>query len=231
MSKFFDTITSSVSNESRLFAILMSFSGGALDVYSHNYFHGLVATQTGNVILLASDLSSNNWYQTLPKFLSIAAFTIGFLFATWVKEQKFSRYWRCYTILPIILSSLVIPFIPENFYLTKIGFLAFGSGLLMLTFTGVKIEGSSYTIMMTSGNYRKMLTEWYFYLTSKNRPLASNRKRSAQNYTIIVAAFIFGACFLAFINHFLGIYTIWLATLTFIFSFIIEVNEVKNHKL
>lgn len=230
MLKFFNNITS-VSNESRLFAILMTFSGGAIDVYSHNYFHGLVATQTGNVILLASNLSHNNWHQTLPKLLSIAVFTIGFLFGTWIKKNKLSRYWRCYTILPMIFSSLVIPFIPENFYLTKIGFLAFGSGLLMLTFTGVKIEGSSYTIMMTSGNYRKMLTEWYTYITSKNKSLALNRKRNAQNYTIIVVSFIFGACFFAFINQFLGIYTLWLATLTFIFSFIIEVNEVQNDKI
>lgn len=62
--KFYKVV--SVSNNSRLFAILMAFSGGALDVYSHNYFHGLVATQTGNIILMASNLSQYNWQQMLP---------------------------------------------------------------------------------------------------------------------------------------------------------------------
>lgn len=227
MFKFFRNVAT-VSNESRLFAILMTFSGGAIDVYSHNYFHGLVATQTGNVILLASNMTDNNWYQTLPKLLSIASFTLGFLVGTWIKRSNFSRYWRCYTMLPVIFSSLAIPLLPEQFYLPKIGVLAFGSGLLMLTFTGVKVEDNPYTIMMTSGNYRKMLTEWYSYLTSKNKSLTVDRKRSAQNYTIIVTAFIVGACSLAFINQFLGIYTIWLATITFLFSFIIEINEAKK---
>ena len=32
----------------RLMANLLSFSGGALDVFCHMYYHSLVATQTGN---------------------------------------------------------------------------------------------------------------------------------------------------------------------------------------
>ncbi len=70
-------------------------------------------------------------------------------------------------MLPAILSSFVIPLLPQDLQLFKIGILAFGSGLLMLTFSGTQIEGNPYTIMMTSGNYRKMLNEWYLYLTSK----------------------------------------------------------------
>ena len=54
MQKIFPKVPA-VSNNSRLFAILMAFSGGAIDVYCHNYFHGLVATQTGNIILMASN--------------------------------------------------------------------------------------------------------------------------------------------------------------------------------
>ena len=72
-------------------------------------------------------------------------------------------------MLPAILSSFVIPLLPQDLQLFKIGILAFGSGLLMLTFSGTQIEGNPYTIMMTSGNYRKMLNEWYLYLTSKDK--------------------------------------------------------------
>ncbi len=77
MQKIFPKVPA-VSNNSRLFAILMAFSGGAIDVYCHNYFHGLVATQTGNIILMASNLSHNDWQQMLPKILSIIMFTVGF---------------------------------------------------------------------------------------------------------------------------------------------------------
>lgn len=216
----------STSNDSRFFALLMAFSGGATDVYSHNYFDGLVATQTGNVILLASDFSQKNWLQTLPKLLSIIAFTVGFLLGIWIKQKNFSQYWRCYTMLPAIFSSLIIPLLPEHFYLFNIGFLAFGSGLLMLTFNGITIEDKPYTIMMTSGNYRKMLNEWYIYWTSKKK--SNVLKRNAQNYTIVVLAFVVGACLIAFSNQFLGIYTIWVATITFALSFLIELHEAKR---
>ena len=39
----------------RLMANLLSFSGGALDVFCHMYYHSLVATQTGNILLLVAD--------------------------------------------------------------------------------------------------------------------------------------------------------------------------------
>jgi uncharacterized membrane protein YoaK (UPF0700 family) len=215
-----------VSNDSRLFAILMAFSGGAIDVYCHNYFHGLVATQTGNVILMASNLSQNDWQQMLPKILSIIMFTIGFLLGILLKRSNFSDYWRSYTMLPAILSSFVIPLLSQDLQLFKIGLLAFGSGLLMLTFNGTQIERNPYTIMMTSGNYRKMLNEWYLYLTAKDK--STRQRRNAHNYTIVVVSFIVGACLLAFISQSLNIYSIWIVTITFTISFFIEMYHAKK---
>lgn len=225
MQKIFPKVPA-VSNNSRLFAILMAFSGGAIDVYCHNYFHGLVATQTGNIILMASNLSHNDWQQMLPKILSIIMFTVGFLLGILLKRSNFSDYWRSYTMLPAILSSFVIPLLPQDLQLFKIGILAFGSGLLMLTFSGTQIEGNPYTIMMTSGNYRKMLNEWYLYLNSKDK--SSMQKRNAHNYTIVVVSFIVGACLLAFISQSLKMYSIWIVTITFTISFFIEIYHAKK---
>ncbi|MGX7202808.1 hypothetical protein BCR22_09950 [Enterococcus plantarum] len=217
-----------ITNDSRLFASLMAFSGGAIDVYSHIYFHGLVATQTGNVVLLASNVSQKEWYQAMPKILSILTFTIGFLMCIWIKHSNSNSYWRSYTMLPVILTSSLVPFFSEQFDLIKIGFLAFGSGLIMLTFTGSKIEDNPYTIMMTSGNYRKMLNQWYLHFKSKDK--SYKIKRSAQNYTIVVLAFLIGAFLLAFTNVFIGKYSIFLATFTFLFSFFIEILHAKKHQ-
>lgn len=215
-----------ITNDSRLFASLMAFSGGAIDVYSHTYFHGLVATQTGNIVLLASNASQKERYLSVPKILSIFTFTIGFLMCIWIKQSNLSVYWRSFTMLPVIVTSSLVPFFSEQFDLIKIGFLAFGSGLIMLTFTGSKIEDNSYTIMMTSGNYRKMLNEWYLYITSKGKALKA--RRNAENYTIVVLAFLVGAFLLAFINIFLGKYSIFLPAFTFLFSFFIEIFHAKN---
>ncbi|MGM0220125.1 YoaK family protein [Enterococcus sp. AZ126] len=215
-----------ITNDSRIFAILMSFSGGAIDVYSHIYFHGLVATQTGNIVLLASNISEKECLLTVPKIISIVTFTLGFLICIWIKHSNLSIYWRSYTMLPVIFTSSLVPFLSEQFDLIKIGFLAFGSGLIMLTFTGSKIENNPYTIMMTSGNYRKMLNEWYLYIESKDR--SAKIKRNAQNYTIVVIAFLVGAFLLSFVNIFIGKYSIILATVTFFFSFYIEIYHAQN---
>ena len=175
---------------------------------------------------MASNLSHNDWQQMLPKILSIIMFTVGFLLGILLKRSNFSDYWRSYTMLPAILSSFVIPLLPQDLQLFKIGILAFGSGLLMLTFSGTQIEGNPYTIMMTSGNYRKMLNEWYLYLTSKDK--SSMQKRNAHNYTIVVVSFIVGACLLAFISQSVKMYSIWIVTITFTISFFIEIYHAKK---
>lgn len=215
-----------LTNQSRLFAILMAFSGGALDVYCHTYFHGLVSTQTGNVILLATNVSQHNWEQSFPKIFSIVLFTVGFLLGIVIKRQNLNIYWRSCTMLPIILSSLITPFLNQNLHFLKIGILAFGGGLIMLTFTGVQIEGNPYTIMMTSGNYRRMLNEWSTFFNSRHRnPI---QKRNAHNYTIVVGAFILGAFSLSFIQLIFKSYSIWIVTISLFIAFIIEVYQAKR---
>lgn len=216
----------SITNDSRIFAILMAFSGGSMDVYCHIHLNGLVATQTGNIVLLASNISDKQWLVTIPKIISIITFSIGFLLCIWINHRNSSNYWRSFTMLPVIFASLVVPFLSEEFDLIKIGLLAFGSGLLMHTFTGSKIDNNSYTIMMTSGNFRKMLNEWYRYIESKDKSITV--KRNAQNYTIVVLAFIIGAFLLAIINIFIGKHSIILTAITFFLSFFIEVYRSKK---
>ncbi|MCD0060341.1 DUF1275 family protein, partial [Streptococcus agalactiae] len=42
--------------DGRKMAVLLGFIGGFIDVYSHMQFHSLVATQTGNIILMVANL-------------------------------------------------------------------------------------------------------------------------------------------------------------------------------
>lgn len=64
----------------RLMANLLSFSGGALDVFCHMYYHSLVATQTGNILLLVADWRNSSMYYNLLRCFSIFFFSLGFLF-------------------------------------------------------------------------------------------------------------------------------------------------------
>lgn len=58
----------------RMMANLLSFSGGALDVFCHMYYHSLVATQTGNILLLVADWRSSSMYHNMLRCFSILFF-------------------------------------------------------------------------------------------------------------------------------------------------------------
>ncbi len=199
--------------DSRFTAILLGFIGGALDVFCHMHFDSLVATQTGNIVLLLADLKPDNWNKTLIKCASILFFSIGFLVGTYVKDRAQTAYWRTYLLLPLAICSSLLPFFQVNAYLWVCP-LAFGTGLMMLTFTGSHIESHPFTILMTSGNYRKMLSSWYYYFTGKQRD--AKLKRQATNYTIVVTSFIIGALASAVCDRLIGQHTLWLVAVSLI---------------
>ncbi|MBM7637082.1 YoaK family protein [Streptococcus saliviloxodontae] len=195
---------------SRLTAILLGIIGGAIDVYSHLQFGSLVATQTGNIILLISDVKDHSTESTLLRCLSILFFSVGFLVGVFVKDRAKTAFWRVYMLLPLLIMTAVLPLLPHFTYLWVI-LLAFGTGLLMLTFTGSKIEDHPYMILMTSGNYRKMLLAWYRVVSQKERDALMVRQ--AMNYSLTVLSFILGAMCVAFLNPLLHEKAIWSVTI------------------
>jgi len=78
----------------RLMGVFLGFIGGSLDVFCHIQYHSLVATQTGNILLLISDWHDSHVINTILRFCSIIFFSLGFLFALHVKEYRKTAYWR-----------------------------------------------------------------------------------------------------------------------------------------
>lgn len=190
---------------SRLVALLLGFVGGFLDVYCHIQFKTFVATQTGNIILLVADIGTSKADTIWIKSLSLATFSIGFLVGIVVKEKATTAHWRTWTMLPLMFASFLLPFLPNVAYLWVI-ILAFSCGMVMVTFNGSKIENHPYTIMMTSGNYRKMISSWYHYIISEEK--TQEMKRQAVNYSLIVLVFIAGAFAGAFADYVVHEYAI-----------------------
>lgn len=54
----------------RLMGVFLGFVGGSLDVFCHIQYHSLVATQTGNILLLISDWRYSNVINTMLRFCS-----------------------------------------------------------------------------------------------------------------------------------------------------------------
>ena len=55
----------------RLMGALLGFIGGGLDVFCHMHYRSLVATQTGNLLLLIADWHDPRVENTIMRFSSI----------------------------------------------------------------------------------------------------------------------------------------------------------------
>ena len=64
--------------DTRIMALLLGAVGGCLDVFSHMQFSTLIATQTGNILLIVA-----NWdgptVKTAYRIISLIFFTCGFV--------------------------------------------------------------------------------------------------------------------------------------------------------
>ena len=194
----------------RLMGALLGFIGGGLDVFCHMHYRSLVATQTGNLLLLIADWHDPNVTNTIMRFSSIFFFSIGFLVALHIKEYRKTAFWRTKMLIPLFVVTLLIPLVSwmPPF---EVPFIAFGTGMMMLTFTGTLIENHPYVIFMTSGNYRKMLTALYRIARGKGDLV--EYRRQAMNYGIVVGSFLGGAVSVAFVMHFIHQWAIWLITI------------------
>lgn len=214
--------------DTRLMAFFLGSVGGSLDVFSHRMFGTLIATQTGNIILLVADWGSAIPDKTISSVLSLVFFTIGFLMGIRLKDCAKTAFWRVIGIIPLLVTSFLYPFFPD-YPLIWIALLAASAGMMMLTFTGTKIEDHAYVIMMTSGNYRKMVTAWYRYLTQKDD--RSSIKRQAINYTIVVGSFVGAAILTGLLVNLIGAYALWVVSAALLEIIIIYVTLVKAYHL
>ena len=185
----------------------------------------LFRSQTGNILLLISDWHDSNVINTMLRFCSIIFFSLGFLFALHMKEYRKTAYWRVKMLLPLFIGTLILPFF-SRFPLLEVPFIAFGTGMMMLTFTGSLIEDHPYVIFMTSGNYRKMLTA--LYRIARREGNIQEYRRQALNYGIVVGSFIVGAISLAVLMHFLHEWSVWIISLNLFLIMSYYIARVKQ---
>ena len=189
------------------------------------YYHSLVATQTGNILLLVADWRSSSMYHNMLRCFSILFFSIGFLFGIWFKDHRKNAYCRVHGLLPLCVMTAILPFLWPN-ALIELPIIAFSAGVMMKTFTSSQIENHPFVIFMTSGNYRRMLTALYYVIQgSKDQ---KKYRCQAVNYSFVVGSFMLGAVVSALLMCFIYIKSIWLITLSLFTIMIYYSSEVKR---
>ena len=169
----------------RVMALLLASLGGAVDVFSHIHYEALVATQTGNFILLIADLHRDAPHVVHLRWLSVILFSFGYLAGHFIHDllgqRARMRHWRIGTLLPFLLVCFAVPFMDRTLSNSfQVGALAFTVGLMIHALADTRIGENPFSLFMTSGNWRKMLSAWYaagsLYLTRKT-PRGSQKMR------------------------------------------------------
>ncbi|MBF1681031.1 MAG: DUF1275 domain-containing protein [Rothia sp.] len=234
----------------RVMALLLASLGGAVDVFSHIHYEALVATQTGNFILLIADLHRDAPHVVHLRWLSVILFSFGYLAGHFIHDllgqRARMRHWRIGTLLPFLLVCFAVPFMDRTLSNSfQVGALAFTVGLMIHALADTRIGENPFSLFMTSGNWRKMLSAWYaagsLYLTrktpegvTKNEAKAQRRKAllKAIDYSLVVISFIAGVILMALVTRWFGVFSIWLAALiagtAFCFGYQAEKKELRE---
>lgn len=194
--------------QKKIFAAGFTFCGGFVDTYTYLLRgHTLSAGQTGNVVFFSSSIANGNISSAITRGTTIIAFIIGLFLVTLIHSKTKSKYWKAIEIIPLILITLVVGFLPSQIpNVLIVPFLSMGMALQSGAF--MKIEGKGYSNVFTSGNLRKAVLAWSQLYLLDDETVRAN----AIDYFLIVLSFIGGAIVSAFLQRFLGIKTIWLAS-------------------
>jgi len=231
-------------------ALLLASLGGAVDVFSHMRYEALVATQTGNFILLIADLHRDTPHAVHLRWFSVIFFSCGYLGGHLIHDllgqRARMRHWRIGTLLPFLLVCFAVPFMDRTLSNSfQVGALAFTVGLMIHALADTRIGENPFSLFMTSGNWRKMLSAWYaagsLYLPRKTPDGASKdeakaRRRAALlkalDYSLVVISFIAGVLLMALVHRWVGVFSIWLAALVagtaFCFGYQAEKKESRE---
>ena len=178
-------------SESFLTAVFLSLSGGLQDAYTY-LFRGKVFAnaQTGNIVLLSSNLMDGNWERVLHYLVPLCAFALGVLTAEKMQEhfRNMQRlHWRQLVVLCEIVMLFVVGFFPQEWNLMANALVSFACAMQVQTFR--KVRGHAYASTMCIGNMRSGTEALCAYFHTHDREVL----KKALTYFGVIGIFAVGA--------------------------------------
>lgn len=218
-------------SESFLTAVFLSLSGGLQDAYTY-LFRGKVFAnaQTGNIVLLSSNLMDGNWERVLHYLVPLCAFALGVLTAEKMQEhfRNMQRlHWRQLVVLCEIVMLFVVGFFPQEWNLMANALVSFACAMQVQTFR--KVNGYAFASTMCIGNMRSGMDSLCSWVLNRN-PAALKK---SLYYWGIILLFALGAGLGSLTLDLCGAKAIWLSCLLLAVSFCLmflkeDVEEIKE---
>lgn len=179
-------------SESFLTTGLLTAAGGFLDTYSYLARGGVFANaQTGNIVLLGTQLIGGSWSGCLRYLLPVAAFSGGVMISHAVRDgSRTSRllHWRQYLILIEIFLLTAASFLPRG-WITDTAANILISAVCAIQFSAFrKSSGYASATTFCTGNLRSGSDALYRYRKTGNR----EELRKIKNYFGLILSFFAG---------------------------------------
>ncbi|CAI3285004.1 hypothetical protein CIRMBP1197_00386 [Enterococcus cecorum] len=186
-------------HENRFVGLLLTFIGGGIDAFTYYHFNTFAATQTGNLVLAIIDAVKGEFTLVGEKLLSTLFFFLGIILTKFLVSyfrKKNHPFWRLGILYFETLVFFMLSLFIVDFPITVITIIiSFATAMQWCSFE--RINGMSYTSIMTTGNLKSMATNLFDYLEhGKEQNL-----RQFFHYLFVVMSFFAGAFTIALLSH------------------------------
>ena len=216
-------------SESFLIAALLSVSGGLQDVYTYiARDHVFANAQTGNIVLLSTNIFEGNWASVLHYVVPVLFFMLG-VAATILVRQTFQNlqrfHWRQIVVLIELILLFGVGFMPEKLNLTANALVSFSCAMQVQAFR--KVNSYAFASTMCIGNLRSGMESLCAYFKTRNKDVLIK----SMHYFGVILLFAFGAGIGGHLLPRLGMRTIWLSCLLLLVSFLLMFikEEIEEH--
>lgn len=178
-------------SESLKIGIILALTGGFLDAYTFLVRGKVFANaQTGNIVLLGTNLFQGEFKQALSYLVPIVAFIVGVFITEFIKlkfKENEKLHWRQIIIFIEIFLLVLVAFMPQSLNNLANIIVSFICAMQVESFR--KINGIACATTMCTGNLRSGTELLFKYIKTKD----SDLKQKSINYYGIDLTFILGA--------------------------------------
>lgn len=200
-------------------SVFLTLSGGFQDAYTYIGRGKVFANaQTGNIVLLATNLCEGNFERVGHYLVPLLAFVAGVLFAEAIHE-RFHRmeklHWRQLVLTIEILLLVAVGFVPQSMNLLANALVSFVCAMQVQTFR--KVRGHAYASTMCIGNMRSGTEALCVYFHTHDREVL----HKALTYFGVIGLFAVGAGLGALLTRAFAERGIWVSCALLAVSFLI----------
>ncbi len=201
-------------SQSLILGVLLALAGGMLDAYTFLCRGGFFATaETGNIVMLGISAAQGEFQRAFYYILSIASFSIGIFTAEVLTclDDCMRLHWRQWGLLLECAFLLFLSTLSDEYNLLVCLLVSYISAIQLETFR--KFHGLNCATTMCTGNLRSASEAVYKRMFKHGKP-------GAYVHYALLAAFATGAMISGFMADYLGNYTVLLACIPLVASFL-----------